>query len=315
VITAINDALTTAGVANVTAGLNADGTGLAISDTNGVPLGLVVEDINEIQTTAADLGIAGSVGASLQGADLRPLPDFEIRDLAGQTTAVDLGIAGSYSENTDGADINPVLTLTTPVDALKRNLGLDLGEIKISQGTRTATVNLGKASILTVQDVINEINASGLDIEASLNAAGTGIQIVPTIDTDTLIIEDADSSKSASMMGIAGSPDMIGTLFLMISALHNDDRDTVEALNGNIDLAIRDLLSTQAMVGARAIRVETSTSRLEKTEIDFTRLLSEVEDADITALVTDLAREENVYQAALMATSKIIQPSLLNFIQ
>jgi flagellar hook-associated protein 3 len=315
VVDAINNALSGAGIANVTAGLNANGTGLAITDANGTPLGLVVEETGEIQTTAADLGILGSVGATMQGRDLEPLPDFEIRDQGAQTTAADLGIAGSYSGKKSGADLNPILRLTTPVSALKRNLGLDLGLLRLSQGERTVSVDLGKATVQTVQDIINELNASGLDIEASINANGTGIQVVPTIDTETLIIENSDSSRTASVLGIAGSPDMIGTLILLETALRNDDRETVEALNGDIDLAIRDLLSTQAMVGARAIRVQTSLARLEKTEVDVTSLLSGVEDADITKVVTDLAREENVYQAALAATAKIIQPSLLNFIQ
>ena len=43
-------------------------------------------------------------------------------------------------------------------------------------------------------------------------------------------------------------------------------------------------------------------------------LLSEVEDADLTELVTQLAMQETSYQSALIASSKIIQPSLLDFL-
>ena len=50
-------------------------------------------------------------------------------------------------------------------------------------------------------------------------------------------------------------------------------------------------------------------------ELSFSRLLSDVEDADLTTVITDLATLENNYQAALAAAGKIIQPSLLNFLR
>ena len=63
-------------------------------------------------------------------------------------------------------------------------------------------------------------------------------------------------------------------------------------------------------------------ARLEKTEyrlrdlgLNYTRLLSEVEDADITHLITQLTTQENNYQASLMAAAQIIQPTLVDFLR
>ncbi len=83
----------------------------------------------------------------------------------------------------------------------------------------------------------------------------------------------------------------------------------------NLDDGIEHLLNQRASVGARDIRLERTHSRLTDLELGFTKLLSEVEDADMTKLVTDLATYENNYQAALMARARIIQPSLLDILQ
>jgi flagellar hook-associated protein 3 len=315
VITAINNAMTANGVTGVTAGLNAAGTGLAITDGNAVPVGLIIEETSPSQTTAADLGIVGAINPLLVGTDISPQPDFEIRDIGAQTTAADLGLGGRVTFTTIGESIQPRIMLTTTLASLNNNVGFNLGRLKISQGDQSATLDLGGPGLVTVGDLLGTINACGLEIEASINASGTGIQIVPTRTDKTLIIESADADRTAEILGIAGSPDMLGTLMLLVTALRNDDRDLAEKLNGNLGRSIDELLSTRADVGSTMIRMNTTQNRLEATKISVTKLLSEVEDADMVEMVSNLAKEENLYQAALLASSKMIQKSLVDFLQ
>jgi flagellar hook-associated protein 3 len=315
VITAINNALTANGVAGITVGFNADGTGLAINDTNGPPLGLTIEDLTTTPSTAYDLGIAGNLTPNIEGRDLNPQPDFVVREIGVQTTGANLGLLGNIRYDTIGADLNPQLTINSTLPALHNNSGFNLGELKISQGSQSAIVDLSNPSILTIGDMLAAINGSGLELTASINSAGTGIQIVPTATDKSLIITNNDSSRTAQDLGIAGSPDMLGSMMLLIQALRNNDRETAEQLNGNMDLAIQDLLNNRATVGARMMRMDTTLHRLEANEVNITRLLSEVEDADIIKLVSDLAKEENLYQAAMLASSKVIQTSLLDFLR
>ncbi|MCP4703060.1 MAG: hypothetical protein GY865_00495, partial [candidate division Zixibacteria bacterium] len=75
------------------------------------------------------------------------------------------------------------------------------------------------------------------------------------------------------------------------------------------------LLNQRASVGAKVIRLESANKRLSELDYNFNQLLSEIEDADLTKLVSDLAMKENSYQAAMMSAAKIIQPSLLNFLR
>jgi flagellar hook-associated protein 3 FlgL len=207
------------------------------------------------------------------------------------------------------------VTVDTPLSILNNNVGFDLGKIKISQGSQTAIIDLGRPELTTVADMISAINTSGLEITASINEAGSGIQIVSTVANKSLFIENYDDTRTATSLGIVGASDMIGTLMIMANALRNNERDIIEQMNGNIDLAIDELLKTQASVGTSTIRMESTQSRLESTRITVTKLLSEVEDADLVQVASDLAKQENLYQAALLASSKVMQQSLVDFLR
>ena len=89
----------------------------------------------------------------------------------------------------------------------------------------------------------------------------------------------------------------------------------ISDLIGTLDSGLNTVLNHRASTGAKVIRMETTLSRLEDYTVNYTKLLSDVEDADITKLITDLAMAENAYQSALNAAAKIIQPSLLNFLR
>ncbi|MEA3297474.1 MAG: flagellin, partial [candidate division Zixibacteria bacterium] len=128
-------------------------------------------------------------------------------------------------------------------------------------------------------------------------------------------IEDVSGSELTRNLGIYGSSDMVGSIAVLRNALHNNDPEAIGMLLENMDDAIKHLLSVRATVGSCSFSLETTAARLENQKLIFTKLLSEVEDADITKVLTELTTLENNYQVSLMATAKIIQPTLLNFLK
>lgn len=319
VVTAFNTQMAAAAVqlgnpalANVTMAVNVAQTGVAITDANGTPLGLRITDPTD-QSTAGDLGIVGYVNAELVGADLAPARMITVAEGgAGQTTADDLGILGTFTRTREGDALDPRLTLTTPVSELNLGRGLTLGLIRIALGADAVEVNLSTAA--TIGDIVNRINLSGLSVTASINAAGQGIEVVPTVADRSLIISDADGTDSAGALGIAGSPDLMGSMMLLVRALETDDRESVGRFLGNLEKAADHLLDARADVGAKIHRLDTTSDRLEDLDLLVTKLLSGVEDADILKVTTDLATQQNVYQAALNAVSRILMPSLADFL-
>ncbi|HKK20838.1 MAG TPA: flagellar hook-associated protein FlgL [candidate division Zixibacteria bacterium] len=315
VISKFNAQMTAAGVNNVTMQINPAGTGLQIVDANGTPLDLQISDVGTMSSLASDLGIAGNVGAQLDGRALDPQVSFKIDETGAGTTAADLGIKGEITSDKSGEDLNPVLLATSNIADLNNGNGLNLSEVVIWQGDATRTLDLGSPSIVTVQDLLDTINNSGLDITASINADGTGIQIVNNDQTRSLTIEDNGGTTTAKDMGIFGSSDMMGSMLVLVNALNNDDQEGAGMLLQNLDDGIQNLLNWRASNGAKGIRLQGTDSRLTDRQLTFTQRLTEVEDADMTQVITQLSTYENNYQAALLAASKIIQPSLLNFLQ
>lgn len=93
------------------------------------------------------------------------------------------------------------------------------------------------------------------------------------------------------------NPDALGT-----------DLEQLDAVALNMRTALAD-------VGTRYGRVETAMSRLTDVNLTNSAALSEVENVDIAKAVVDLQMQEVAYQAALGATARVLQPSLLDFLR
>ncbi|MGN6575658.1 MAG: flagellar hook-associated protein FlgL [Nocardioides sp.] len=82
-----------------------------------------------------------------------------------------------------------------------------------------------------------------------------------------------------------------------------------------IDAVSKQMLSALADVGTRYGRVEGALTTLTDTNLDNTAALSEVENVDIAKAVMDLQMAEVAHQAALGATARVLQPSLIDFLR
>lgn len=84
---------------------------------------------------------------------------------------------------------------------------------------------------------------------------------------------------------------------------------------GTLDKQIDNVLSVRATLGARMNRMDLIGQRLSDQELDITKLKSENEDADAAEVITKLKTQETVYQAALGAGARILQPSLMDYLR
>ncbi|HEY0773368.1 MAG TPA: flagellar hook-associated protein FlgL [Nocardioidaceae bacterium] len=101
-----------------------------------------------------------------------------------------------------------------------------------------------------------------------------------------------------------------------------DDAITTLKAGGNpaahlddLDAVMKTMLSELADVGTRYGRVESALASVNSSTLDMQAALSEVENVDIAKAIVDLQMQEVAYQAALGATARVIQPSLLDFLR
>jgi flagellar hook-associated protein 3 FlgL len=84
----------------------------------------------------------------------------------------------------------------------------------------------------------------------------------------------------------------------------------LQRLDANLD----PLNGIRADVGARTNRLEIAGSRLSGLALNSTKLLSDVEDADMAQTITQYTTQQAAYTAALKAGATIVQSSLLDFL-
>ena len=109
-------------------------------------------------------------------------------------------------------------------------------------------------------------------------------------------------------------------VFNAMIQVENDLQSGNTAAIGGADLtaiaaAQSGLLLTQATVGASISQVQAVQLSLQNTQTNLTGQISNLVDANMAQAAVTFSTDQATYQASLSAASKVIQPSLLQFLQ
>ncbi|MGP0630042.1 flagellar hook-associated protein FlgL [Nitrospina sp. 32_T5] len=276
--TTVNDvivAINGAGI-NVTASINSTGDGLLLTDTS----------------TAITQALT-------------------VTESGGGTVAQELGILGSRNGNLTGQDLNPVITTATTLASLNGGNGLTLGSVDVTNGSLSGTVDLSGAT--TLNDVLTTLNGAGLNLTASINSQGNGLDVVSSNANTTAVIDDVAGGNTASILGIGGN-----NVFLALDTLKQAlERDDTEGISASLDLlnASRDKVSdVRAEFGAVSRTLDQMEVLSGEDVVTQKEQLSDIEDADFVQEAANLAALETALQATLAVTARVLQPTLLDFL-
>jgi flagellar hook-associated protein 3 FlgL len=109
-----------------------------------------------------------------------------------------------------------------------------------------------------------------------------------------------------------------GNLFQIVDQIAKDLQTNPSALSADLGALDSQLVTVQnqlGAVGARYNQVDGMKSRAEDQQVTMKNGLSEVENIDLPKTIVDLQLQEIAYKSALSATSRVIQPSLLDFLR
>ncbi|MCD4712430.1 MAG: flagellar hook-associated protein FlgL [Clostridiales bacterium] len=101
----------------------------------------------------------------------------------------------------------------------------------------------------------------------------------------------------------------------LVDALNTGDDSVIQTSLGKMDMHLDRIISVMGEMGGKTNRIEFIKSRVEENEITFTGLLSKVQDVDMAEAIMYFKNLENIYRASLSVGSKVIQPSLVDFIR
>ena len=214
-------------------------------------------------------------------------------------------------------------TLTSMLDTVRRardlmvqgaSTGSQGPEARAALAAEMTQIRESLLSLANTQHLGRPLFAGTSDTPAAYAADGTflgdGFPVERTVGEGITVAvntngPDAFSAGADNLFAVLGeaidrltaAPDQLG-----------DSMDRLDAVAANMRTAVAD-------VGTRYGRVERAMSTLTDNNLTNTSALSEVENVDIAKAVVDLQMQEVAYQAALGATARVIQPSLLDFLR
>lgn len=126
-----------------------------------------------------------------------------------------------------------------------------------------------------------------------------------------------DPSTKGAFVDTNTDTDAFKIVIQLRDKLLNNDITGISGSGGvlsKIETAASNLTASQVRLGGTQERLDLDRNRIIQENSDMQQFLSEVEDADVAALILELNNVQNVYEAALASGGRIIQQSLLNFI-
>jgi flagellar hook-associated protein 3 FlgL len=168
---------------------------------------------------------------------------------------------------------------------------------------------------------------SGFQTDKPLIDTATGNFNIDVLNTENIKYEiGVGDSMDINVLGgdlfNLGGTATTGTKGLMIqnfesllSDLAAGNSPGISASLAKIDDNMNNLARVRADIGARHNRLTLTSNRLDSDIVNFTKLMSQNEDVDMSETIMNLQNEENVYRASLSGGARVIQPSLVDFIK
>ncbi|MEM7681721.1 MAG: flagellin [Planctomycetota bacterium] len=304
----------------------------AVTATADFSAATTIEDL--VNTVAGlDLGVRLEINANRDGLNLVN----EVSGLSlsigenGGTTATDLGLR-SLDRSTELTNYRDGLGVST-TDA-----GVDDLEIALHDGT-TFTVDLfGSATVGEVEAAIEAAAAAaGVAVPGAFDvgfaATGNGLTLTDnTAGAGSFAVRNAGRSTAGDELGLTQDVGAGATIDSGDQALVRNDNafthliDLRDALRTNDESGITfagenlvqdtdRLVESRARIAIQSQRLEDQQTRLADRVITEQTMLSNLQDADLTEVLTEFSRLQLQLQASLQAGAQNLQLNLLNFLR
>ncbi len=137
-----------------------------------------------------------------------------------------------------------------------------------------------------------------------------GVRLAVSLDGRRVFQGDGDGDGSPD----AGREDVFAVLEGLWEDLQANDPVAIAGRLDQLDRAQLQLSLERTGVGASMTRLESARAATSDRQLEGTRRLSNVEDADTIAVLSELVEQETALQSALQAMARVLQPSLMDFL-
>lgn len=142
------------------------------------------------------------------------------------------------------------------------------------------------------------------------NYLGNGTALTRTVAPNTQV---EVSVAGSTVFGAPGN-DVFGVVAGIAGDLTGNPTNLGAGLDA-LDAAMQTIENELSGVGSRYNRIETMRDLADGKVVSLTSDLSEVESADLPKTIMDLQMQQVAYQSALGATSRVLQPTLMDYLK
>ena len=170
--------------------------------------------------------------------------------------------------------------------------------------TRPFTYDAGTGALLYNGVDLTTADSTTVDaLKAQVIEYSTGVNVTTGV-----------SLTGVELMG-SGDNNLDKILGDFMTALDASDADALETVMGQLQGKQQEVLSMLADIGGRANRLDMMSSANEDNELNYTEMLSNVEDVDQVEATMGYKMAEAVYRSALAVGARVITPTLLDFLR
>ncbi len=263
----------------------------------------------KVQTSSDDPTAASQIMAS--SSSLTALDQYKRN--------IDSATSRSAAEETALDQVNDILTRAK--------------ELTLSQATDTATPATRAVAAKEMEQLFKQVVAIGstrfgdaylfggdtaTDSPFSATGTGTALDFTSTNPVGTQGVQiGAGQSMIATHDGKQAFLDsgVLTSLRDAARALASGDRVATTGSLGAVDTAFDKVQLLLGDSGARTNGLQVAAQNLSALKVNLTTYRSTLQDIDIESAVTQLVQKQTAYQAAMMATSKVLSMSLTDYLR
>lgn len=185
---------------------------------------------------------------------------------------------------------------------------------QIEQITQAGNTQFDGKYVFSGKDVTEKPFSSDGNGNISLNVSGDGV-INREISSGVVIGINVTANEILKGNGTPGT-DLASTLTKVVTALNNGDTDSLGGdLLGQISDNIDNVTRCRGEVGAKENRMDSAKSKNQDETLNLTTVLSGISDVDVSQKIMEFNEMQSAYDSSLMTGARILQKSLIDFLE
>jgi len=291
-----NSTLAVAGDTNGTTGIaNIDVTNLSVGmavSGDGIPANTVINSIGPGNA----ITLNNSATASGSGVRLTFGPPFNAAPFAGSALTGDLNGTNSI----------------TGLDTSTLSVGMPVSGEGIPAGTKIAAI---PASGTITLDTPATITKTGASLLFGGNFRGTDDKVQVEVSRSSKVEINVSGSELFSGTGTYGSVDLFAALDGLIAAIESNNVPAIQLNAADLDKGSQQVSNARSDVAGRMTRLLSTKKMVTRDQNTAKSIISERQNVDYAKAAIELTQQQTAFEAALSATAKISQLSLLDYLK